>query len=300
MKTILLALLALVPALFLNAQDGSAFKGSWLSQDNTQHLSLTSTSFELTVYATTARNVVSGGMKGTVTVIAGGKLAFVQAASYKNGAWVKDPNTRSQGPVSWRVSGDELVLASDGAAKGQQNVLYKVYTRETPAPSSAQPPAAGPAAPSGIAEDGNQKVANGDFSASFSHWIIDPRSAGRASFTIVAGAAAVVITNPGTIPGEISLNQEISLAKNVTYKVAFSAKADAPRTMGVGVTTGPTKPNTNYSPIRVFNLATSMTGYSFTFTMPVDDAQAWLRLAFGAGGTVTAYVDDVSVRKVTP
>lgn len=26
----------------------------------------------------------------------------------------------------------------------------------------------------------------------------------------------------------------------------------------------------------------------------------WLRLAFGAGGTVTVYVDDVSVRKVAP
>lgn len=141
-------------------------------------------------------------------------------------------------------------------------------------------------------------VFNGAFGLGARGWTFNVWGGG-ATGSVADGEYKIAIDSVGESNSAIQLVQNgILLEQGKSYKVSFDARASANRTLEANVEQD-ASPWTSYLPAaRSFDLSTTKTGYSYTFTMtnPTDSNS---RIAFNAGAsTETVYLDNVSIRPV--
>jgi poly(3-hydroxybutyrate) depolymerase len=142
-------------------------------------------------------------------------------------------------------------------------------------------------------------IYNGSFALGTPGWTFNVWSGG-AQGSVANGEYKIAIDSLGSGNSAIQLVQNgIILQQGKTYEVKFDAYAAANRTLEANVEQD-VSPWTSYlSALKSFDLTTTKTTYSYTFTMtaPTDSNS---RVSFNAGASKeTVYLDNVSIKAVT-
>lgn len=141
-------------------------------------------------------------------------------------------------------------------------------------------------------------IKNGDFSIGTSDWNLWMNSGGEASMVVEKGELKVTITNQGPNPWNIGLGQMgFTIENGVTYTLSFNARTDTVQSIMSLIQLGK-DPWISYSGNHTFNLTTTMTQYSYTFTMtkPTDSASD-LEFFLGGKGDGNIYFDNIVLIK---
>lgn len=145
-------------------------------------------------------------------------------------------------------------------------------------------------------------VKNGEFNSSLDNWILigngtnpyHPEDPGRADFAVANGVLSIDIKNQGTWEYSIMLYQSVLFEKGTKYTVSFDAMADSLMQIISNVTQdGSWK---NYSGDKVFQATTTMSSYSYQFTM-TDSGAALFQFCLGAAGTRNLHIDNIVITK---
>ena len=147
-------------------------------------------------------------------------------------------------------------------------------------------------------------IVNGDFSAAESlsdnaDWTFLTALGGEAEAEIAGNALRITTANEGTVDYSVQLVQpNLPLKEGGVYQVAFTASADAPRTMKVDVS-APDRSYQRYLEDTVVQLTAEPQTYTCTFTMTAeDDANGRLEFNLGAAGsTAGVSISNVSLKK---
>ena len=147
-------------------------------------------------------------------------------------------------------------------------------------------------------------IVNGDFSAAESlsdnaDWTFLTALGGEAEAEIAGNALRITTANEGTVDYSVQLVQpNLPLKEGGVYQVAFTASADAPRTMKVDVS-APDRSYQRYLEDTVVQLTAEPQTYTCTFTMTAeDDANGRLEFNLGAAGsTAGVLISNVSLKK---
>jgi len=141
-------------------------------------------------------------------------------------------------------------------------------------------------------------VYNGGFNQAALGWKLNTWG-GTAQGSVVNGEFAISISALGTANSSIQLVQNgIILQQGKSYEVQFDAYASANRTLEANVEQD-ISPWTSYLPaLESFNLTTTKTAYSYTFTMTnATDSNG--RVSFNAGAsTIGLFLDNISIKEV--
>jgi len=141
-------------------------------------------------------------------------------------------------------------------------------------------------------------IFNGGFTQGVTAWTFNTWG-GTAQGSVVNGEYKIDISALGTGNSSIQLVQNgIILQQGKSYEVKFDAYASANRTLEANVELD-VSPWTSYLPeLKAFNLTTSKTTYSYTFTMTnATDSNG--RISFNAGASTTGlFIDNVSIKEV--
>lgn len=138
---------------------------------------------------------------------------------------------------------------------------------------------------------------NGDFSSLGMNWNASVDAAANATFDFSTKQAKVSITNGGTEEWHVYLGQErLNIEQGASYTVTFKAQSNINRTIQALVCMS-AAPYDAYSNIEIFNLTSTMSEYSFTFTMTkTTDPLAGFEFDLGkAAGDIV--IDDVVLVK---
>jgi hypothetical protein len=141
---------------------------------------------------------------------------------------------------------------------------------------------------------GSEKIINGDFSNGTANWTGGFFSPGAGSMTVSNGELHIIITSGGTATWNIQITQgNLNLISGTNYTFSFAARSASTRTIEANVGMS-ADPYTSYSASSSLNLSTTMTTYSFAFTVPANDATA--RVEFNCGLVpIDVYIDNVSL-----
>jgi len=148
----------------------------------------------------------------------------------------------------------------------------------------------------GAREPGPQLLRNGDFRQGTAGWELSRQKTAAGELAATRDApgekpcAQVTVTRPSEVSWHIMLTQRnLRLEKGKQYRVAFRARASAPRRLPAEVCHS--TPYRGYGSAR-FEVKTAWQDFQFTFTAPEDDDQ--VRLSFQFGDAVgTAWIADV-------
>jgi len=141
-------------------------------------------------------------------------------------------------------------------------------------------------------------VYNGGFDQGTLGWTFNTWG-GAAQGSVVNGEFKIDITALGTANASIQLVQNgIILQQGKSYEVKFDAYASAKRTLEANVEQD-ISPWTSYLPaLESFNLTTTKTPYSYTFTM-TNSTDSNGRVSFNAGAsTIGLFLDNISIKEV--
>jgi hypothetical protein len=148
----------------------------------------------------------------------------------------------------------------------------------------------------GARPPGAQLLKNSDFSGGTGAWELSRQKSAAARLEATHDApggkpcAKVTVTTVGEQPWHIMLTQRpLKLQKDMKYRVAFRARADATRHLGAEVCHS--SPYRGYGSAR-FEVGTEWRDCQFTFIAPEDDADVRLSFQFGEA-TGTAWISDV-------
>jgi hypothetical protein len=143
---------------------------------------------------------------------------------------------------------------------------------------------------------GVQLLRNADFAAGQDGWELSRQKSATATLEATHDAAdgkpcaKVTVTAVDGTPWHIMLTQRpLKLQQGTKYRVAFRARAAAPRRLGAEVCHS--TPYRGYGSAR-FDLSSQWRDCQFTFVAPEDDDQVRLSLQFG-DATGTAWIRDV-------
>ena len=162
---------------------------------------------------------------------------------------------------------------------------------DAPTQISTQAPTPAPTTP----VTGTELIQNGDFSNGTTGWLAGFYETAAGSASVSGGQYHISITNGGTALWHIQITQGgLSIQNGMTYAVSFDARADGPRTVEVRVGMS-ADPYTGYSDTLVADLTTTMSSYSFQFTM-TEASDTAARIEFNCGtNSSDIYLDNVSV-----
>jgi len=148
----------------------------------------------------------------------------------------------------------------------------------------------------GSRQPGAQLLKNADFSAGTDGWELSKQKSVAATLEATHDApggkpcAKVTVATVDGTPWHIMLTQRpLKLQKDMKYRVAFRARADATRQLGAEVCHS--SPYRGYGSAK-FEVGTEWRDCQFTFTAPEDDDQVRLSFQFGEA-TGTAWISDV-------
>ncbi len=149
--------------------------------------------------------------------------------------------------------------------------------------------------PRAPAPDGNL-VYNADFSAGEEHWSLRTMERGRASVHVEDGVAHIQIRRGGDRLHSVQWNQgHLNIRRDRSYRVAFRARAEAPRTISVNV--GKASQHwDSWSGRAKIHLEPEWNDFTIDFKMrsPTDPMA---RLEFNLGQSdIDVFISDVSVR----
>lgn len=145
-------------------------------------------------------------------------------------------------------------------------------------------------------------LSNGEFDNSTTSWTLQNNSTGVGTMSVVTTAALsgtnamkLCPTTPGTADWHVQLQQVAPIVSGKSYQISFMAKADAARTMNVGI-------QQNSSPYRIYNnnspsLTTSNQTFTYSFTADTTDAGSVFKFFVGNNSTCV-YLDKVSVKEL--
>ncbi|MBI5685107.1 MAG: carbohydrate binding domain-containing protein [Verrucomicrobia bacterium] len=143
---------------------------------------------------------------------------------------------------------------------------------------------------------GAQLLQNANFSAGTDGWELSKQKSAAARLEATRDAAGgepsakITVTTVGEQPWHIMLTQRpLKLQKDIKYRVAFRARADATRQLGAEVCHS--SPYRGYGHAR-FEVGTEWRDCQFTFIAPEDDADVRLSFQFGET-TGTAWISNV-------
>lgn len=141
-------------------------------------------------------------------------------------------------------------------------------------------------------------VYTSNYSAGTDGWTLGTQGGGAGSLSTSASRLQVAITSPGTEAWHVQLvRQNIPLEKGKSYRISFTARAAADRTV-MFYTGKASNPWTIYSGNNSATLTTSDKRFAFTFTMtnPSDPAS---RLVFDLGLNITnVNISEVTVEEI--
>ncbi len=148
----------------------------------------------------------------------------------------------------------------------------------------------------GARKPGPQLLLNGAFREGTRGWELTRQKTAAAEFAVSPDApdgkpcVKVTVTQPGQESWYVMLTQRgLKLEKGNQYRVAFRARASAPRRLAAEVCHS--SPYRGYGSAR-FEVGTTWQDFQFTFTAPEDDDQVRLSFHFG-DKTGTAWIADV-------
>lgn len=145
-------------------------------------------------------------------------------------------------------------------------------------------------------------LTNGEFDNSTTGWTLQNNSTGVGTMSVVTTAAQsgantlkICPTTPGTADWHVQVQENGPIEVGKTYQISFMAKADAARTIGVGV-------QQNASPYKMrFSQSVSITttNQTFTYTFTADTTDSGAKFKFFVGNNASCvYIDKVSMKNV--
>jgi glycosidase len=140
---------------------------------------------------------------------------------------------------------------------------------------------------------------NGNFSNGTSNWEIWMNDGAQAEMVAENGELKATVLNSGEYPWKIGIRQNgFPLEYGVDYKFSFQARSDSIQSLA-NVIQLDRDPWIAYSASKTFTLNSTMTEYSYTFTMNhLTDNAADVEFFIGGKGTGTIYLDNVLLQKV--
>ncbi|MBS4062642.1 MAG: family 16 glycosylhydrolase [Bacteroidetes bacterium] len=196
-----------------------------------------------------------------------------------------------------------LAFASQAqAAPAEQRPATKTpQSTPTPTPSGSDPtptPSGGGSEPT----SGNL-VANGDFSGGMTGWGWYVSPAAMAYRSIQNGEIYVQIPDDGDYEYHIQVNKpNLTIVKGRTYALYFDARTDG-GTRSIGAYVGMMEKDWQAFGFQTFNITSTKTRYSFTFTMD-KNTEFLSQVSFQLGGPGAAlqpgvYLDNIALYDLT-
>lgn len=152
-----------------------------------------------------------------------------------------------------------------------------------------------------VGNPSTELISNGEFDNGTTGWNLQNNSTGTSTMSVIttanqSGSNALKIcpTNAGTADWHIQLQQVAPLVSGKKYEISFMAKAEADRSINVGL-------QQNENPYTIYNsqlidLTTSNQTFNLSYTSNVTDAGAMLK--FFIGNNITCvYLDKISVKE---
>ncbi|MFN8415547.1 MAG: endo-1,4-beta-xylanase [Cytophagaceae bacterium] len=147
-------------------------------------------------------------------------------------------------------------------------------------------------------------LTNGEFDSGTLNWDIQNNSGANGTMTVVTNAnmsgtnaLRICATNAGTANWHVQVRQNAPFVAGKQYEVSFMAKADAARTMDIGIQMEG-DPWTSYFG-QTQNLTTVNQTFTYTFSPTVTDASAKLKFYVG-NSTSCVTIDNVVFKEITP
>jgi beta-glucanase (GH16 family) len=173
----------------------------------------------------------------------------------------------------------------------------------TPAPTSTPTPDGGGGGGGGSEPTSGNMVANGDFSGGMTGWGWYVHPAAEAYRGIKNGEIYVEIPDDGDAEYHIQVNKpNLTIVKGRDYALYFDARTDG-GTRSIGAFVGMMEKDWRAFGFQTFNITSTMTRYSFTFTMS-EDTQFLSQVSFQLGGPGAAllpgvYLDNIALYDLT-
>ena len=137
-------------------------------------------------------------------------------------------------------------------------------------------------------------TSNSDFTNDTSSWNLNDNNGASANFSVSDGELFVDITNGGTRPSHVLLNQTgIPLIQNQSYTLKFDARATSARTIRVWVQYGEGNNNTSIANFNDLPLTTESQTYRLPFTFSAADVSSGKIKFFLGNNNSSVYLDNI-------
>ncbi|MEC8650606.1 MAG: cellulase family glycosylhydrolase [Verrucomicrobiota bacterium] len=137
-------------------------------------------------------------------------------------------------------------------------------------------------------------TSNSDFTNDTSSWNLNDNNGASANFSVSDGELFVDITNGGTRPSHVLLNQTgIPLIQNQNYTLKFDARAASVRTLRVWVQYGEGNNNTNVANFNDLPLTTESQTYRLPFTFSAADVSNGKIKFFLGNKDTSVFLDNI-------
>ena len=137
-------------------------------------------------------------------------------------------------------------------------------------------------------------TSNSDFTNDTSSWNLNDNNGASANFSVSDGELFVDITNGGTRPSHVLLNQTgLPLIQNQSYTLKFDARATSARTIRVWVQYGEGNNNTSIANFNDLPLTTESQTYRLPFTFSAADVSSGKIKFFLGNNNSSVYLDNI-------
>ena len=135
---------------------------------------------------------------------------------------------------------------------------------------------------------------NSDFTTDSSNWNLNDNNGASADFSVSNGELFVDITNGGTRPAHVLLNQtSLPLIQNQDYTLLFDARAASARTIRVWVQYGEGNNNTSIATFNDLPLTTESRTFRLPFTHSATDVSSGKIKFFLGNNNSSVYLDNI-------
>ena len=135
---------------------------------------------------------------------------------------------------------------------------------------------------------------NSDFTTDSSGWNLNDNNGASAEFSVINSELFVDITNGGTRPSHVLLNQtSLPLIQNQSYTLSFDARAASARTIRVWVQYGEGNNNTSIATFNDLPLTTESQTFRLPFTYSATDVSSGKIKFFLGNDNSSVYLDNI-------